>query len=40
VDDRAIGEGKPGPITQKLQTGFFAAAHGKIEQYKKWLTYL
>jgi branched-chain amino acid aminotransferase len=40
VDDRTIGEGKPGPITKQLQTGFFAAAHGKIEKYKKWLTYL
>jgi len=40
VDDRTIGEGKPGPITRQLQTGFFAAAHGKIEKYKKWLTYL
>ena len=40
VDDRIIGEGKPGPITKQLQIGFFAAAHGKIEKYKKWLTYL
>jgi branched-chain amino acid aminotransferase len=40
VDDRTIGEGKPGPITKKIQETFFAAAHGKIKQYKKWLTYL
>lgn len=40
VDDRTIGEGKPGPITKQLQTNFFAAAHGKIEKYKKWLTCL
>jgi branched-chain amino acid aminotransferase len=38
VDDRRIGEGKPGPITKKLQESFFAAAHGKIEKYKKWLS--
>jgi branched-chain amino acid aminotransferase len=38
VDDRTIGEGKPGPITKKLQESFFAAVHGKIEKYKKWLS--
>jgi branched-chain amino acid aminotransferase len=40
VDDRIIGEGKPGPITKKIQETFFAAAHGKIEKYQKWLSYL
>ena len=29
VDDRTIGDGKPGPVTKKPQVAFFAAARGK-----------
>ena len=40
VDDRAIGRGKRGPITESIQGTFFDAVQGKEEQYKKWLSYL
>ena len=34
VDDRPVGDGKPGPITQKLQQTYFAAVRGEVDQYK------
>jgi branched-chain amino acid aminotransferase len=40
VDKRAIGAGKPGPLTKRLQRQFFDIVHGKDERYKEWLTYL
>ena len=40
VDDRAIGGGKPGPMTKKLQEIFFDTLRGKREEYKGWLTYI
>lgn len=40
VDNRAIGIGKPGPITKKLQAKFFEVVHGKVRKYSKWLDYV
>jgi len=40
VDDRTIGEGKPGPVTKELQAAFFDIVKGKNPQYKQWLDYL
>jgi len=40
VDDRQIGAGKPGPVTQKLQSVYFDAIKGKIDRYRSWLTYI
>jgi len=40
VDDRRIGEGKRGPITESIQNTFFDAVQGKEERYKDWLSYL
>lgn len=40
VDRKKIGPGRPGPITQKMQELFFAAAHGENPKYQHWLTYL
>lgn len=40
VDDRSVGAGKPGPVTQKLQEVFFAAVRGEDDRYSKWLDYL
>ncbi|UCD84574.1 MAG: branched-chain amino acid transaminase [Deltaproteobacteria bacterium] len=40
VDDRVIGEGKPGPITSKLQEIFFRVVKGEEKKYKDWLAYL
>jgi len=38
LDDRVIGEGRRGPITQRIQETFFKAVSGTDEKYKKWLT--
>jgi branched-chain amino acid aminotransferase len=38
VDGRRIGDGMPGPITQRLQKTFFDAVHGRLPQYRSWLS--
>lgn len=38
LDGRQIGEGKRGPITEKLQTMYFDVVHGRVEKYNNWLT--
>jgi branched-chain amino acid aminotransferase len=40
VDDRKIGEGKPGPVTKELQAAFFDIVKGKNPNYREWLDYL
>jgi len=40
VDDRSIGEGTRGPLTESIQKTFFDAVKGKEERYKDWLSYL
>lgn len=37
-DDRPIGTGVRGPVTEKLQKIFFDAVTGKVEKYRHWLT--
>jgi branched-chain amino acid aminotransferase len=37
VDDHAIGDGRPGEITRKLQSVFDDALHGRAQQYREWL---
>lgn len=38
VDDRPIGEGKPGPLTRRLQKLYFETVHGRNPAFAKWLT--
>jgi branched-chain amino acid aminotransferase len=38
LDGRAIGAGRRGPITEKLQKAFFDVVAGKNKKYAKWLT--
>jgi branched-chain amino acid aminotransferase len=38
VDDRAIGSGKPGPITKQIQSTYAAAVRGEIPAYEAWLS--
>lgn len=38
VDGRAIGAGKPGPITTRLQQMFFDCVNGRSEKHQDWLT--
>ena len=40
VDNRAIGGGRPGPLTHKLQQAFFRVVQGKDDTFKEWLTYI
>lgn len=37
LDDRTIGEGQRGPITEKIQTCFFDAVSGRAPKYQSWL---
>lgn len=38
LDGRIIGVGKRGPITEKLQSRYFDAVHGRIAEYSDWLS--
>ncbi len=38
VDNRVIGNGGRGPITEKLQTLYFDQVHGRREDHPDWLT--
>ena len=40
VDNRQIGEGKRGPITEKLQALYFDIVHGRVTEKTPWLTYV
>jgi branched-chain amino acid aminotransferase len=40
LDDRTIGDGKRGPITEIIQKTYFDAVYGRNDQYKSWLTYV
>jgi branched-chain amino acid aminotransferase len=40
VDGRAIGDGKPGPITRRIQDTFNAVVRGQRPEYRKWLSYV
>lgn len=37
LDDRTIGEGKPGPVTKKIQDTFFDIVKGRNKNYSNWL---
>ncbi|MEE9352546.1 MAG: branched-chain amino acid transaminase [Thiotrichaceae bacterium] len=38
VDNRTIGAGGRGQITEKLQTLYFDVVHGRVPRYSHWLT--
>ncbi|MFL1405801.1 branched-chain amino acid transaminase [Marinobacter sp. M1N3S26] len=38
LDGRVIGEGKRGPLTEKLQSRYFDAVKGKLPEHSDWLT--
>ena len=40
VDDRQIGCGRRGPVTEDLQSTFFDIIKGKNSHYEKWLAYV
>ena len=40
LDDRIIGNGSRGPLTEKIQNVFFDIVKGKNDKYRSWLTYV
>jgi branched-chain amino acid aminotransferase len=40
LDERAIGEGRPGRVTKKVQSIFFDAVNGRSARHEDWLTYV
>jgi branched-chain amino acid aminotransferase len=37
VDNRPIGKGTRGPITEKLQKTYFDLVHGRLDSHRDWL---
>lgn len=40
IDNRTIGIGSRGPITEQIQQQFFAIVQGENQRYQHWLTYV
>ena len=40
LDRRAIGAGRRGPLTKRLQTAYFEVVAGRERKYERWLTFL
>jgi len=40
LDDRMIGSGERGPVTEKLQSMYFDQVYGRRDQHSDWLTYI
>jgi len=40
MDGRMIGNGKRGPVTEKLQSLYFDQVHSRSKQYTHWLSYI
>lgn len=40
IDNRQIGDGKPGELTKKITQKFYDIVHGRDANHKSWLTYV
>jgi len=40
VDGRSIGEGKRGPLTERLQALYFDVVHGRSPAHEQWLSFV
>ncbi len=40
VDDRVVGDGKPGSITKAIQQAYFSAVHGEDTRHLDWLDHV
>jgi branched-chain amino acid aminotransferase len=40
LDNRAIGSGSRGPVTEQLQSLYFDYVHGRRDDHADWLTYV
>lgn len=40
IDDREVGDGKPGPVTRRAQELYMGTVKGEIETHPEWLEYI
>lgn len=40
VDDRIVGDGRPGAITRRLQEIYHGAVRGEVDRYKDWVEHV
>jgi branched-chain amino acid aminotransferase len=40
VDGHVVGDGKPGPVTRRIQDTFNQAVRGQLPQYRHWLSFV
>src|SRR5438094_3480117 len=40
IDGRTIGDGKPGPVTRRIQETFNRVVRGQVPQYRRWLSFV
>ena len=40
IDGRTIGDGKPGPVTRRIQDTFNRVVRGQVPQYRRWLAFV
>jgi branched-chain amino acid aminotransferase len=40
VDDRVVGDGRPGPMTRRIQEIFHGAVRGQVDRYKDWVEHV
>jgi branched-chain amino acid aminotransferase len=38
LDEHTYGDGRPGPVTRRIQQTYFDVVHGKVPRYESWLT--
>jgi branched-chain amino acid aminotransferase len=40
VDDRAVGDGRPGEMTRKIQEVYHATVRGEVDRYRDWVEHV
>jgi branched-chain amino acid aminotransferase len=40
IDSHVVGDGKPGPVTRRIQDTFNQAVRGQLPQYRHWLAFI
>ena len=40
VDDRLVGDGKPGPISKRIQETYHQTVRGEVPRYARWLSHV
>lgn len=40
VDDREVGDGRPGPMTRRIQEVYQATVRGQVDRYKDWVEHV